>query len=103
MQVVDVARVIAPDAKHEIVGIRPGEKIHEQMIGLEDSFYTYEYSDYFKILPQINDWHEAQSRIKDGVKVSADFIYTSGSNTEWMTDHQLRTWIDQNVDKIGTI
>jgi UDP-N-acetylglucosamine 4,6-dehydratase (inverting) len=103
MKVIDIAKVIAPEAKHEIVGIRPGEKVHEQMIGQEDSFSTYEYSDYFKILPQINDWHESQMRIKDGIKVPTDFVYASGNNTEWMTGKQLRDWIDQNAAKIGTI
>ena len=103
MKVVDIAKVIAPDAKHEIVGIRPGEKIHEQMIGIEDSPGAYEYSDYFKILPQINDWHESQARIKDGVKVSEDFIYTSGANSQWMTDQHLRDWINKNAGKIGAI
>ena len=103
MKVTDVARVIAPDAQLDIVGIRPGEKIHEQMIGLEDSSYTYEYSNYFKILPQINDWHETGARVKDGRRVSPDFVYNSGSNPEWMTDRQLQTWIDQNASKIGMI
>jgi FlaA1/EpsC-like NDP-sugar epimerase len=51
MNVSDLARVIAPAAKQEIVGIRPGEKLHEQMIGAEDSHYTYEYPEHFKILP----------------------------------------------------
>ena len=103
MKVTDVARVIAPDAQLDIVGIRPGEKIHEQMIGLEDSSYTYEYTDYFKILPQINDWHETEARVKDGRRVSPDFVYNSGSNPDWMTDRQLQTWIDQNASKIGMI
>ena len=56
MKLIDIANVIAPKAKHKIIGIRPGEKLHEQMIGTEDSYSTYEYSDYYKILPQINEW-----------------------------------------------
>ena len=103
MKVVDIASVIAPGAKHEIVGVRPGEKVHEQMIGIEDSPSTFEYSDYFKILPQINDWHESQARIKGGVKVPEDFSYTSGANTEWMTDQHLSDWINKNARKIGAI
>ena len=55
MAVTELASVIAPNATHEIVGIRPGEKLHEQMIGLEDAPFTYEYSSYFKILPNLND------------------------------------------------
>ena len=55
MKITDLACAVAPEAKQEIVGIRPGEKLHEQMISEEDSFYTYEYPDYFKILPAINN------------------------------------------------
>ena len=54
MKVIDIAEVVAPLAKHKIIGIRPGEKLHEQMIGRDDSYFTYEYSSYYKILPQIN-------------------------------------------------
>lgn len=103
MKVTDVARIIAPEAEHEIVGIRPGEKLHEQMIGAEDSYYTYEYAEHFKILPAIHSWNLDGRRIKDGRKVPESFSYTSDNNTEWMTAAQLRTWIAQNRDKIGSI
>ncbi len=103
MKVIDVARVIAPDAKHEIVGIRPGEKLHEQMIGAEDSYFTYEYPEHFKILPQINDWANDQKRIKDGVKVPEGFVYASDSNPEWMSNNDLQAWIDAHRDFIGKI
>ena len=53
IKITDIAQVIAPKSKFKITGIRPGEKLHEQMISTEDSHYTYEYSNYFKILPQI--------------------------------------------------
>ena len=68
MKVTDIAKVIAPNAKHKIIGIRAGEKLHEQMISLEDSYSTYEYSSYYKILPQINEWGNDSLRIKDGKK-----------------------------------
>jgi len=103
MKVADIARVIAPDARQEIVGIRPGEKLHEQMVGLEDAPYTYEYLDYFKILPVINNWSESPERIKNGVKVSEDFIYSSDNNSDWMSDEDLQSWIKLNWSKIGTI
>lgn len=103
MKITDIARVIAPEAEQEIVGIRPGEKIHEEMVGREDSAYTYEYSDYFKILPQINDWHATETRIKDGTRVANDFYYSSGTNTEWMSDAELESWINKNREKIGII
>ena len=103
MKVSDLASVIAPDAKQEIIGIRPGEKLHEQMIGAEDAFYTYEYDEHFKILPNINGWFEDKKRIKNGIKVPEGFVYASDNNAEWMTDAQLQNWIDANKDKIGSI
>ena len=103
MKVTDIARVIAPDAKQEIVGIRPGEKLHEQMIGAEDSYFTYEYHEHFKILPQINGWAVDQKRIKDGVKVPEGFVYASDSNLARMSDADLQAWIDANQESIGKI
>ncbi|PTB99318.1 UDP-N-acetylglucosamine 4,6-dehydratase (inverting) [Marinobacter sp. Z-F4-2] len=103
MKVTDLARVVAPDAKHEIVGIRPGEKLHEQMIGAEDSYYTYEYPEHFKILPAIHDWSADAARIKDGKKVPEGFVYSSDNNTEWMSQEDLQAWIDANREKIGSI
>jgi UDP-N-acetylglucosamine 4,6-dehydratase len=103
MKVTDVARVISPEAKQELIGIRPGEKLHEQMIGAEDSYFTYEYPEHFKILPQINGWADDKKRIKDGVKVPEGFVYASDSNTAWMTDDDLRVWIDANQGSIGKI
>ena len=96
MKVTDIAKVISPNAKHKIVGIRPGEKIHEQMISSEDSISTYEYSDYFKILPQINDWLNDKKRFKNGRKVKDGFNYTSDNNIEWMTKSNLKKWININ-------
>lgn len=101
MNVRDLARVISPTARQEIVGIRPGEKLHEQMIGTEDSFFTYEYPEHFKILPAINGWHESLERIKDGKKVPEGFSYTSDNNSVWMTSEELGAWIQANSDKIG--
>lgn len=103
MKITDIGHVIAPDAKQDIVGIRPGEKLHEQMIGAEDSYYTYEYPEHFKILPQINGWGDDQERIKDGVKVPEGFIYSSDSNPSWMSKDDLQEWIDSNLDYIGKI
>lgn len=103
MKVVDLANVIAPDAVHEIIGIRPGEKLHEQMIGAEDALYTYEYADHFKILPAIHEWDRDVMRIKDGVRVPENFSYTSDNNSEWMSSESLRDWINSNGKKIGQI
>ncbi len=103
MRVTDLARVVAPDCRHDIVGIRPGEKLHEQMISAEDSYYTYEYPQHFKILPTINGWGISAERIKDGRKVDDGFIYASDTNTEWMSKETLNAWISANQDKIGAI
>ena len=103
MKVTDLARVVAPDAQQEVVGIRPGEKLHEQMIGTEDAHFTYEYPEHYKILPQINNWDKDANRIKDGKKVPEGFVYASDNNAEWMSDADLKEWIDANREKIGTI
>lgn len=103
MKVTDLARAIAPDARHEIIGIRPGEKVHEQMIGAEDAPYTYEYPDYFKILPAIHNWSEDPARINGGKKVVENFTYRSDNNPEWMDIDTLREWIEKNHAKIGRI
>ena len=103
MKVTELARAVAPEAAHEFVGIRPGEKLHEQMIGEEDSFYTYDYPEHFKILPAINGWDTCPKRIKDGKKVVEGFSYTSDNNSEWMSVPDLQAWIAVNAQKIGKI
>ena len=103
MKVTDIAQAVAPDAEHEIIGIRPGEKLHEQMIGLEDAPHTFEYQDHYKILPAIHHWSEDPERISNGVKVAPDFTYSSDNNPEWMDIDALRSWIAQNREKIGKV
>ena len=103
MKVVDIARVIAPEARLEIVGIRPGEKLHEQMIGSEDAPHTYEYNTYFKILPSINGWSNDPKRIKEGCNVTDGFSYTSNLNRDWMKGKALADWIAAHPTKIGAI
>ncbi len=103
MKVVDIAKTIAPEMEQEIIGIRPGEKIHEQMIGIEDVMYTYEYDKYFKILPAIQNWYLDKNRILDGKKVESSFTYSSDKNEEWMTKEELNNWINSNIDDLGKI
>jgi len=103
MNILDVARSVDPNASHKIIGIRPGEKIHEQMIGLEDAVHTFEYDDHFKILPMIHNWSADESRIKGGKKVAEDFIYSSDNNKEWMSVSELHKWIEDNRSKIGLL
>jgi UDP-N-acetylglucosamine 4,6-dehydratase/5-epimerase len=103
MSVVSLARALQPNCKLEFVGIRPGEKLHEQMIGEEDALNTYEYPQHYKILPMINDWATSPERIKDGVKVMEGFVYRSDNNSEWMTGDELTAWVNSNHDFIGKI
>ncbi len=103
MNIVDIARAVAPSSAHEIVGIRPGEKLHEQMIGPEDARYTHEYPGHFKILPSIHSWHADPARIGEGKKVEDEFTYVSNNNPEWMTIEQLHSWVYDNNCKIGRI
>jgi FlaA1/EpsC-like NDP-sugar epimerase len=101
MRVVDIARAVAPQARQDVVGIRPGEKVHEQMIGVDDAFYTLEYPDYYKILPAIHDWSSDPARTTGGRPVPAGFSYASDTNPQWMTIDALQEWIAQNRTLIG--
>lgn len=103
IKITDLAHAVAPECTHNIVGIRPGEKLHEQMIGSEDAHFTYEYPEHFKILPNIHDWGICPERIKDGKKVPEGFVYTSHKNTEWMTTAELQSWVEVNREKMGNI
>jgi UDP-N-acetylglucosamine 4,6-dehydratase len=103
MNMSDLAKAVAPDAHQEIVGIRPGEKLHEQMIGTEDALHTYEYPEHYKILPAIHGWCNDPERINDGKLVAPDFTYCSNNNNEWMSSESLNKWIEQNRKKIGKI
>jgi UDP-N-acetylglucosamine 4,6-dehydratase/5-epimerase len=99
MRVVDIARTVAPDATLKIVGVRPGEKLHEQMISVEDAVTTYEYPEHFKILPNIHDWATDPTRIKDGTKCPSGFVYSSELNPSWMTRAELLGWLAREYDE----
>jgi len=103
MTITDIAKAVDQNAEHKIIGIRPGEKIHEQMIGIEDAPHTYEYSDHYKILPAIYNWSSDSIRNKGGEKVNENFVYSSDINSEWMSVDNLQEWIQQNSFKIGKI
>jgi UDP-N-acetylglucosamine 4,6-dehydratase (inverting) len=100
MKVIDIAAAIAPVAQFDIIGIRPGEKLHEQMISLEDAAYTYEYDTCYKILPAIHNWDSDVNRIKNGRKVAENFIYTSDGNADWMSAEALRAWFEVNREYV---
>ena len=97
MNIMDIAAAVSDSANTRVIGVRPGEKLHEQMIGIEDAPFTFEYDDYYKILPMINDWFNSTDRIKDGVRVDADFSYVSNTNKEWMSVEDLRVWLNENL------
>ena len=91
MNILEIAEAIRPKSNIKIVGIRPGEKIHEQLIGTEDAEVTYEYDTYYKILPMVNNWHQDVRRIGAGKKVAKDFKYTSDSNDVWLSQTELQS------------
>jgi len=99
MTILDIAKAVSAEAEHKIIGVRPGEKLHEQMIGLEDAPHTFEYEEHYKILPAIHDWSSDPSRINDGVRVSDGFTYTSDSNCDWMSAESLQGWIKDKLEK----
>jgi UDP-N-acetylglucosamine 4,6-dehydratase (inverting) len=98
-KITDVATAVAPNCIQEIVGIRPGEKIHEEMITSSDSFYTYDLGKYYTILPSVPNF-----KLNDYIasfkaqKVTEGFNYNSGTNTEWETIESLRALIKEHVD-----
>jgi FlaA1/EpsC-like NDP-sugar epimerase len=95
IKVVDIARGIDPEAEPYIVGIRPGEKLHEQLISAEDSHHTFDYDGHFKIVPAIDPLGN-KARVKDGRRVPVGFVYASNSNNDWMSVEALRAWIASN-------
>lgn len=98
-KIMDVAEAIGPECEHKIVGIRPGEKVHEEMITPSDSFYTYDLGKYYTILPSRPKW-KIEDFIKkfDAKKVTNGFAYNSGTNDEWETVESLRSLITEHVD-----
>ena len=98
-RITDVAEAIGPECEHSVIGIRPGEKIHEEMITSSDSFTTYDLGEYYVILPQVTKW-DLDSYIKefDARKVPSGFSYTSGDNEDFETVAGLRILIREHVD-----
>lgn len=98
-KITDVAMAIGPECEHKVVGIRPGEKIHEEMITSSDSFFTYDLGKYYVIVPQTPIWDIEKFKEKFNAKlVEYGFSYNSGENTEWETIESLRELIKEHVD-----
>jgi UDP-N-acetylglucosamine 4,6-dehydratase (inverting) len=98
-RITDVAEAIGPECSKPVIGIRPGEKVHEEMITESDSFYTYDLGKYYTILPSIHRWKLDEFVTHfNAIKVNEGFKYNSGENTEWETVESLRVLIKQHVD-----
>ncbi len=93
MKITDLAQAVAPDCSHKIIGIRPGEKLHEIMITEDDARHTLEYEDYFAIYPELHEWIE-NYKLPEGKKLPGEFIYSSDNNTQWLTVEELQSLVD---------
>ena len=96
MKVSNIIKAFSSKPKIKIIGIRPGEKIHEQMISVEESPFTYEFNEYFKVLPQVSDNYK-KYKVNKLKRVKKNFIYNSDLNKKWMTVGELKNWINKNL------
>ncbi|WP_018479678.1 UDP-N-acetylglucosamine 4,6-dehydratase (inverting) [Pontibacter roseus] len=103
-KITDVAEAIGPECEQKVIGIRPGEKIHEEMITSSDSYYTYDLGRYYAIVPAIPRW-SVEDFVKEfnAEKVPAGFQYNSGENTEWVSVQELRELIKEHVDETFSV
>jgi len=95
VKIVDIAKALGPNCRLEEIGLRPGEKLHEQLISEEESSYTYKFQGYFKILSPLNSWCETKGRISDGQKVDEGFIYKSNTNSSWLNETNIKGWLEK--------
>ncbi len=95
VRIVDLAKAIAPECKIDEIGMRPGEKLHEQLISSDESSHTYEFDDYYKVLSPLNEWSLCSRRTKGGKKVVEGFHYTSDGNHSWLKGKELIDWLDK--------
>lgn len=95
MNIMDLAKAVAPDAEIKIVGIRPGEKLHEVMIPEDDARNTIEYDDYFAILPSFQEWgRQGLLDESQGRRCPENYRYSSETNTSWLSVEELREMIN---------
>ena len=93
VKITDLAKTIAPCVKMQETGMRPGEKLHEQLISSDEANFTYDFDTFYKILSPLNNWDSSASRIKGGKKVKEGFMYTSDKNDYWLKGHNLKLWL----------
>lgn len=94
MNIVDLAKVIAPECKHEIVGIRPGEKLHEVMITEDDARHTVEFDEYYVVEPEFHWWSNKDFLLNGGERVKEGFQYASNTNGKWLSVEDMREMVD---------
>jgi len=92
MKIIDLANIIAPNAKREITGIRPGEKLHEVLLTEDEARHSKEFKEYFVIEPEYPFWNERN--LKNGMKIQDNFRYTSKDNEEWLSEKELKDMVD---------
>ena len=100
MNILEIAKAVRPNLEYEIVGIRPGEKLHEEMISVSDARFTYEFDDHYRILPNSKEI-DTKMAVDTFVKVDDNFSYSSNTNRSWMSSTELKNWIENNFDKLG--
>jgi UDP-N-acetylglucosamine 4,6-dehydratase (inverting) len=103
-KITDVAEAIGPNCEHPVIGVRAGEKIHEEMITSSDAIHTYDLGKYYTILPSTHRWKlEEYIDHFNAKKVPSGFRYNSGENTDWETVESLRELIREHVDTDFTV
>ncbi len=93
VKILEIAKVLAPKAKFKEIGLRPGEKLHEQLIGEDEAQYTYQFDGYYKILSPLNNWCNDRKRTVGGKKVDSNFVYKSDTNDTWLDQEHLEKWL----------
>jgi len=98
MNILDLAKALIPDCRIEVVGIRPGEKLHEVMVPEDDARHALEFSDHFEILPTTADWRSTMASSKGGTPCPDGFIYSSDRNHDWLSVAQLLEMVRPQAD-----
>lgn len=100
MKILDLANALCPHIPKKIVGIRPGEKLHEEMINSQDAQYTYDYGSHFKIFPNTMEKSRILQMAAHGKRVENGYVYASNTNSEWMTCKDIEEWVNVNISDI---